>query len=253
MIKSLFKTPLFKKLPFFNNGSSENHVESFNLLQCRDIGHAPSSAIVPCGSAQKQLGAPAILFPSKDRKSKKASKAINRQIRNWLKLVKTMAEFGAKGQIAGINNYINGLENVSPIAAHGKAKNWATPARYFRCEDHSENYAIAKYLSLRLLGFHAERLRVVWLRTNGSKTQHAVLMVKLADQTFVLDSRNNIVTTDDMLQKQQPICSLNGSHFAVYWNSKKPNGQKQAVEQLTRYARRNVKQAINLTGLSQAA
>ena len=80
MIKSLFKTPLFKKLPFFNNGSSENHVESFNLLQCRDIGHAPSSAIVPCGSAQKQLGAPAILFPSKDRKSKKASKLYGQYI-----------------------------------------------------------------------------------------------------------------------------------------------------------------------------
>ena len=252
MIKKLFK---IKDRPQVANNLPENHVESFNRLQCRDIGRAPDTAFNPCGLAQKHLGSPAILFPFKRHKEKKSSKENKQLIESWLKLVKTMSEFGAKGQIAGINNFINAQVNVAPIAAYGKANKWATPARYFSCEDHSENYAIAKYLSLRLLGFHSERLRVVWLRSKGRNSQssklsqHVVLMVKLADQTFVLDSRLNKITTDDMLQKEQPICSLNGSQFSVHWNTKTPNGAKKAVAQLTRHA----KQLNKVRRLSTAA
>jgi predicted transglutaminase-like cysteine proteinase len=252
MIKKLFK---IKSHPHTAINSLENHVDSFNRLQCRDIGRAPATAFSPCGLAQKHLGSPAILFPFKRRKEKKTSKENKQHVESWLKLVKTMSEFGAKGQIAGINNFINAQENVAPIAAYGKANKWATPARYFSCEDHSENYAIAKYLSLRLLGFHSERLRVVWIRSKGRNSQssqlsqHVVLMVKLADQTFVLDSRLNNITTDDMLHKEQPICSLNGSQFSVHWNTKTPNGAKKAVDQLTRHA----KQLTKARRLSAAA
>jgi predicted transglutaminase-like cysteine proteinase len=246
MIKTILNSKRFKNFLSLSNVPSENHVESFNLLQCDNIRQAPSSAFTPCGAAQKNLGSPATLFPFSSRKEKGAGRAEPNQTQSWLKLIKTMSQFGAKGQIAGINNFINGRKNVTSIAAYGKAKNWTTPAHFFRCEDHSENYAIAKYLSLRLLGFHGDRLRVVWLRTKGRKSQHAVLMVKIADQTFVLDSRCNNITTDDMLLKEQPICSLNGNHFIVHWNAKTPNGAIKAVKHLTQYAKLNSRLFTNL-------
>ena len=130
------------------------------------------------------------------------------------------------------------MADVAAIASYGKTNNWAAPTRYFRCEDRSEKYAVAKYLSLRLLGFHAERLRVVWLRTKDGKSQHAVLMVQLADQSFVLDSRTDKITTDDMLKKEQPICSLNGRRFSVHWDANNPEGAKKAIEHLNKHANR---------------
>ncbi len=249
MKKSILNIKKFKFFPFTRKASSDNHVDSFNRLRCCDIDQAPTSAFRPCGAAQRHLGSPATLFKYRGQKDKKTAKADRGQVQSWLKLVKTMSQFGAKGQIAGINIFINGIENVSQLSRYGKAKNWASPARFFRCKDHSENYAIAKYISLRSLGFHSERLRIVWLRTEEQKSQHAVLMVKLSDQTFVLDSRHNNIITDDMLLKEQPICSLNGRHFSVHWNSKKPGGATQAVEHLTRH----VKRVQNRENLAAAA
>tara|TARA_B100000315_G_scaffold260437_1_gene321863 strand:- start:501 stop:1262 length:762 start_codon:yes stop_codon:yes gene_type:complete len=242
MIKNLLGIDKIKKLAFTGKGlngkSAEIHVASFNHLQCPDISRAPATHLSLCGTSEKKLGSPNSLFPLKNRKQRKKAKQNHQQINSWLKLVKTLSQFGAKGQIAGINNFINNLANVAAIASYGKTNNWAAPVRYFRCEDRSEKYAVAKYLSLRLLGFHAERLRVVWLRAKGGKPQHAVLMVQLTDQSFVLDSRTNKITTDDMLRKEQPICSLNGSQFSVHWDAKNPQGAKKAIEHLNKYAHR---------------
>ncbi len=218
--------------------TAEIHVASFNHLQCPDISRAPATPLSLCGTSEKKLGAPASLFPLKNRQLRKKAKRNHRQIKSWQTLVKTLAQFGAKGQIAGINNFINNLTDVAAIASYGKSNNWAAPTRFFRCEDRSEKYAVAKYLSLRLLGFHAERLRIVWLRANDGKPQHAVLMVQLAEQSFVLDSRTNKITTDDMLKKERPICSLNGSRFSVHWDTKNPEGAKKAIEHLNKHTHR---------------
>ena len=221
-----------------NANSSQIHVASFNHLHCPDISRAPATPLSLCGTSEKKLGAPDNLFPRKNRKLRKKAKRNHSQIKSWQKLVETLTPFGAKGQIAGINSFINSLADVAAIASYGKANNWAAPTRYIRCEDRSEKYAVAKYLSLRLLGFHAERLRIVWLRAKDGKPQHAVLMVQLADQSFVLDSRTDKITTDDMLKKERPICSLNGSQFSIHWDAKNPQGAKKAIEQLNKHAHR---------------
>ena len=68
-----------------------------------------------------------------------------------------MKGFGVRGQIAGINHYINQAAETFQIADYAKSRPWTSPLELLQCAGKSCAYALAKYLSLRLLGFHAHR------------------------------------------------------------------------------------------------
>ncbi len=247
MKKSIQKGGPFGIFTFFSPSAgkltedSENlgHAEAFNQLQCPDIHQAPDQETTLFGSHERPLGAPDKLFP----KSKKAAASQMRRgtpsaspIFTWRRLLKTLAAFGPKGQIAGVNSFINSQADVSGIAAGGKTKSWAKPLNVFKCGDESEDYAMAKYVSLRLLGFHPDRLRMVWLEEDGSDIHHAVLSVNLRGNVFILDSRTDIISTDKMLSEGHPFCSLNGARFSLHWDDTNPDGPSSALEKMANYA-----------------
>ena len=88
---------------------------------------------------------------------------------------------------------------------------------------------MTKYVSLRLLGFHASRLRLVWL-VDSDGDHHAVTAVLLSGQTFILDSRSNTISTDAEFDGMSPYLSLNGARFYIHWNPNSSDSIETALD-----------------------
>jgi len=83
-------------------------------------------------------------------------------------------------------------------------------SRFGDCED----YAIVKYLSLRILGFRESELRVVAVKDLNLKVGHAILMVIVKDKKkkkryFVLDNQIKKVVEAKKTRHYQPVFSIN--------------------------------------------
>lgn len=147
-------------------------------------------------------------------------------------MLRELAPFGAKGRIAGINAYVNSAAAVGEIAEQARQRRWTVPLSLFTCTDGSHDYALAKYVSLRRLGFHPDRLHLVWLEDGadgGGGGEHAVLTVTLGGHTLVLDNRSTHIASVDDGSRLRPICSLNGRRFSVHWDPNRPGGVKAAL------------------------
>jgi predicted transglutaminase-like cysteine proteinase len=112
--------------------------------------------------AQARYGSPAVL-------------AVNQ----WREVVVKSRGLPESEQIARVNDFFNRrIEFVDDIEAWGKADYWATPLETLgRGRGDCEDFAIAKYVSLRSLGMPLDKLRLTYVRaeTGGISQAHMVL------------------------------------------------------------------------------
>lgn len=96
-----------------------------------------------------------------------------------------------RAQIGELNRAINlALRPVSDIVQYGAQDRWSPPlatltSRQGDCED----YAIAKLVALRELGFSDEDLRLLVVFERGTYALHAVAAVRFEGRWLVLDNR----------------------------------------------------------------
>ncbi|MDP6427552.1 MAG: transglutaminase-like cysteine peptidase [Rhodospirillales bacterium] len=203
---------------------------ALDRISSPDVRTAPHRPVAPFGVRERTVGAPAALFAHKGSR-KTAKRERTAPIGQWRDMLRCLREFGVRGQIAGINRYINNSPAYGVIADYAKDRPWTSPIEFLRCADESCAYALAKYLSLRLLGFHAHRLRLVWM-TTAEGHHHSVLTVALSGQTLVLDSRSDAVLSDQAFEGAEPYVSMNGSRFCLHWHPSEAKGAKAALGRL---------------------
>ena len=130
----------------------------------------------------------------------------------WQRELAQFEGLSDKAKIAAVHKYVQAkFKYRSDYKVWGKTDYWATPVESFEmgygdCDD----FAIAKYFTLKALGFDERNMRVVILRDNIKQEIHAVLTVDLAEQVYVLDNQQRSVKTDSELASYQPIYSING-------------------------------------------
>lgn len=83
---------------------------------------------------------------------------------------------GGPGQLGPVNGFFNGLPSIEDSVQWRVEDYWATPAEFLSsrggdCED----YAIAKYFTLKELGVPVSRLRLVYATTWRTRVAHMVL------------------------------------------------------------------------------
>jgi predicted transglutaminase-like cysteine proteinase len=83
---------------------------------------------------------------------------------------------GDDGLLRSVNRFFNRVQSVTDLAHWGVEDYWATPSETLAsngadCED----YAIAKYFTLKELGVPISRLRLVYAKTWHSRNAHLVL------------------------------------------------------------------------------
>ena len=144
-----------------------------------------------------------------------ASDAVDRA-QEWSDFLVRQIGRDRAGQITAINDYCNAVPYASDRVAEGAPDYWARPEEFFRKGGDCEDYAIAKFVSLRRLGFTDQRLRVVVVFDRVRQTQHALAAVYLAGTAFILDNQDTIVRDHRTVKRYIPICSFNQASLWVH-------------------------------------
>jgi predicted transglutaminase-like cysteine proteinase len=130
-------------------------------------------------------------------------------LQRWRAHLDGLAGRARSEQLRSVNAYINGARFVADATNYGVADYWATPRELFARGGDCEDFAIAKYLSLRRLGWNMENVRVVVSMEERRHELHAVLAVKSEGTIWILDNLLPEPTDHRRISHYRPIFSIN--------------------------------------------
>ncbi len=127
----------------------------------------------------------------------------------WDSLKQKMEGKSPMDQIKYVNNFWNQWPYKQDPSVYKKPDYWATPHEFKRNSGDCEDYAIAKYFTLRALGFPMEQLRIVVLKDTILNLAHAVLAVYIDNDVFILDNLSRNVLSHQRISNYIPQYSVN--------------------------------------------
>lgn len=140
------------------------------------------------------------------------------RIRNWQSFIDDMRRKSEADVIPAVNAYINSMHFVDDANLWEKSDYWATPLQMLAagagdCED----FAIAKYFTLKALGISEDHLRItyVWHRDmrTGIREPHMVLTYTATEshELLVLDILTNDIRPLTQHQEMEPVYGINSN------------------------------------------
>ncbi|MSO71267.1 MAG: hypothetical protein EXQ88_04550 [Alphaproteobacteria bacterium] len=129
--------------------------------------------------------------------------------RAWRDLLSRVRMLPREQQLAAVNRALNDVPYIDDALRDGVADYWATPEEFLLRSGDCEDFAIAKYLALRHLGYSAETLRIVILTDSIRGQVHAVLAVGNGDGAVILDSLSSELFADALYAHYEPHISVN--------------------------------------------
>ena len=127
----------------------------------------------------------------------------------WQAMIRKQAGRARLDQLDTVNRFLNGWRYRDDAVNYGRRDYWATPLEFFLRSGDCEDYAIAKYVTLRQLGFAAEQLRLVVVHDVVRDIAHAVVAVYLGDQVYILDNLTRAVLLQEETTHYTPYYSIN--------------------------------------------
>jgi predicted transglutaminase-like cysteine proteinase len=112
-------------------------------------------------------------------------------------------------QMQAVNQWMNRIRYVEDIVNYGMVDYWATPLEFLAHDGDCEDFAIAKYISMRELGFPHSDMRILVLNDLNLRIPHAILIVYQSGRAYVLDNQIAQVVPTDIIRHYQPIFSIN--------------------------------------------
>src|SRR5256885_14451839 len=111
-----------------------------------------------------------------------------------------------RARLGEINRAINlAIRAVSDFAQYGEIDVWTSPLVTFtRGAGDCEDYAIAKFVALRLAGISPEDLRIVIMHDPVRGEDHAVAAAKLDGRWLTLDNRRMAMVEDVDVRNNRP-------------------------------------------------
>jgi len=110
--------------------------------------------------------------------------------------------------IKEINARMNKAKYITDQNNWGEKDYWATPGEFMAKFGDCEDYAIIKYLSLRLLGFKENEVRVVAVKDLNLKVGHAIMVAFVNGKTYVLDNQIKQVVEAKTIHHYEPVFSI---------------------------------------------
>jgi predicted transglutaminase-like cysteine proteinase len=135
----------------------------------------------------------------------------------FLGIVDSGRQRDGRARLGEINRVINlSIRAMDDLAQFGEADVWSSPlVTFYRGAGDCEDYAIAKYVALRMAGIAAEDLRIVVLvDTRGEG--HAVAAARLDGHWLILDNRRMAMIEDINLLNYRPLFVIDDSGVMKY-------------------------------------
>ena len=130
-------------------------------------------------------------------------------LQEWRQLLSEIAAKDPVAQLDAVNSFMNRAPYVTDLVNYAVPDYWATPLQFMNKDGDCEDYAIAKFVSLRQLGFRSGQMRIVVLDDLNLGIAHAVLVVYLDGRAFVLDNQIAQVVPADVIKHYRPVYSIN--------------------------------------------
>ena len=137
-------------------------------------------------------------------------------LQRWREFLATVKRAPPLVQLKAVNDYLNRLPYVTDAENYGVEDHWATPREFFARGGDCEDYAIAKYLSLRALGWPAERLRIVVVHDRARDLVHAALVAYHRGAGYLLDIEIPEITDQRRVGRYMPIFAIGESGWWSY-------------------------------------
>lgn len=135
----------------------------------------------------------------------------------WFTLLDSIRDANPRQQLSAVNTFMNSRRYESDSRNWGVKDYWASPAEFLsRSAGDCEDYVIAKYLSLKALGWKEEDLRFVAVKDLRTGIDHAVLVAFYNGYTLVLDNNSESVMHAEQLPHYRPIYSINRTSWWLH-------------------------------------
>ncbi len=137
--------------------------------------------------------------------------------KQWEKLLKQLDGKPVGEQIDGVNHFFNAIAYVPDVENYGTGDYWQTPYELMEFGGDCEDYAIAKYISLKRLGVAEKDMRILVVKDgNLGDIIHAVLEVETAGGTQILDNQEKAVLPINQVMHYSPIFAINETSWWAY-------------------------------------
>ena len=138
------------------------------------------------------------------------------QLNAWQDFLDGLRGVNADFQLASVNREINRIRYREDAGNWGEIDYWAAPGEFFAAGGDCEDYAIAKYYSLKELGFAPDKMRIVVLQDELRQRPHAVLVVDFGGELLMLDNMSNQVVPWRQARDYRPFYSVNEEAFWLH-------------------------------------
>jgi predicted transglutaminase-like cysteine proteinase len=137
-------------------------------------------------------------------------------VAEWRDMIRTLQDRPRREKIDRVNAWLNRFPYVLDPNNWGVADYWASPLQFLSRAGDCEDYAVAKYVTLRQLGFAKEELRVVVLDDTNLGIAHAILVVVDGPRLLVLDNQIKQVVEASRVLHYKPIYSINETNWWLH-------------------------------------
>ena len=137
-------------------------------------------------------------------------------VEKWKSHLQDLKGKTVRQQIEGVNNYINSVSYIEDGENYRKSDYWATPIEFLSHGGDCEDFAIAKYASLRALGFSSDQMRIAIVQDKIKNVPHAILIIYAEGNAYVLDNQDKRVENADNVNRYKPIFSINSNNWWLY-------------------------------------
>lgn len=112
----------------------------------------------------------------------------------WKKMMVRAAQSDEANRLNLVNSFFNQWSYISDQENYNTSEYWASPLEFMNNGGDCEDFAIAKYASLQLLGYGDQQMRIIAvIDTSRGNMGHAVLSVQTRAGNMVLDNRSTVV------------------------------------------------------------
>lgn len=133
---------------------------------------------------------------------------------DWRALLERVRSQDRWRQMVAVNRFVNGFGYVADADNWGVSDYWATPEEFFQRSGDCEDFAIAKYASLRQLGWKDSELRLTIVRDLDRAINHAVLMVAWNQQWWLLDNQVREIVREGAVPSYRRLYALDEAEAA---------------------------------------
>lgn len=128
----------------------------------------------------------------------------------WHQMLAGLKGRSKREQVDLVQAYFNKVPYIEDNVNWGKRDYWATPQEFLSRSGDCEDYAIAKYFSLRKLGFSEHSLRINIVQDmNLGGIMHSVLVVNLEGEELILDNQITQVRPVQKILHYKPVYAIN--------------------------------------------